>query len=191
MASGSGGWILLYKETEAGRLDALSFTPLNNRGPLGTNSPLPHAGVRYPPPLLYVAGVLAGWLLDVLHPVPIAGGASSVRIALGWLGVACWLALFLAAFAAFRRENTTIIPNRPATAFVTHGPYRFSRNPMYVSLVLLYVGATLLINSWWPFVFLPVVVVGIDRGVIAREEAYLAGAFPEYRVYTQRVRRWM
>ena len=156
-----------------------------------TKSPLPHAGVRYPPPLLYIAGVVAGWLLDLWHALPITSGSSNVRTVLGCLGIAMWLALFLAAFATFRRANTTIIPNRPAHAFVAHGPYRFTRNPMYVSLVFLYVGATLLINSWWPFVFLPLVVVAIDRGVIAREEAYLADAFPEYGEYTQRVRRWM
>jgi protein-S-isoprenylcysteine O-methyltransferase Ste14 len=63
---------------------------------------------------------------------------------------------------------------------------------MYVGLVALYLGVTLLMNSWWPLFFLPVVVILIDRTVIAREERYLASAFPaEYGAYTKRVRRWL
>ena len=67
-----------------------------------------------------------------------------------------------------------------------------TRNPMYVSLVALYAGVTLLVNTWWPFLFLPFVVIAVDRAVIAREERYLASAFPaEYGAYARRVRRWL
>lgn len=119
-------------------------------------------------------------------------GAFWPRDVVGALGILIWLALFLSALAAFRRARTTLIPNQPAAALVTRGPYRITRNPMYLSLVALYLGVTLLMNSWWPLFFFPVVVILIDRTVIAREERYLASAFPaEYGAYTKRVRRWL
>ena len=75
---------------------------------------------------------------------------------------------------------------------MTAGPYRLTRNPMYVSLAALYVGVSLFANSWWPLLLLPVVLLAVDRAVIAREERYLAGAFPaEYAAYRARVRRWL
>jgi protein-S-isoprenylcysteine O-methyltransferase Ste14 len=153
--------------------------------------PLPHPGVRYPPPLLYVAGLLAGWALHRWRPLPITAGPATARTLAGLLCVGLWLALMAGALAAFRRARTTLIPNRPAAALATGGPYRFTRNPMYLALVALYVGVTLLANSWWPLALLPVVVLAVDRDVIAREERYLAGAFPaEYAAYRSRVRRW-
>ncbi len=156
------------------------------------SAPLPHAGVHFPPPLLYVAGLAAGWGLHRWQPLPLTAGASWVREISGAVGVVVWLALFLSAFTAFRRVRTTIIPNQPAAALVTQGPYRLTRNPMYLSLVALYLGATLLMNSWWPLMFLPVVVAVVDRAVIVREERYLASAFPtEYASYSKRVRRWL
>jgi protein-S-isoprenylcysteine O-methyltransferase Ste14 len=67
-----------------------------------------------------------------------------------------------------------------------------TRNPMYVSLAVLYVGLTLIVNSWWPLPLLAVVLVVVDRAVIAREERYLAAAFPvDYATYRARVRRWL
>jgi protein-S-isoprenylcysteine O-methyltransferase Ste14 len=160
---------------------------------MAESTPLPHAGVHFPPPFIYAAGIAAGWALHRWwHPLPITPGGSGVREALGVAGVLAWLGLFVSAAVTFRRARTTLIPNRPASAVVSGGPYRFTRNPMYVSLVALYVGITLLIDTWWPFVFLPLVVVAIDRTVIAREERYLASAFPaEYGAYASRVRRWL
>lgn len=153
-----------------------------------TTSP-PHPGVRFPPPLIYLAGFLVGLALERSHPLPID---SAVRAIMGIAGVLVWLVLFASAVAAFRRAHTTLIPNQPATAFVTRGPYRFTRNPMYISLVALYLGLAALLSSWWPVGLLPIVVALIDRLVIVREERYLAGAFPvEYRAYTQHVRRWL
>src|SRR5207244_12588786 len=75
---------------------------------------------------------------------------------------------------------------------VVHGPFRFTRNPMYVSLVALYLSLTLFVNSVWPLVLLPVVIALVQRQAIAREEAYLEAKFGgEYRAYKPRVRRWL
>jgi protein-S-isoprenylcysteine O-methyltransferase Ste14 len=157
-----------------------------------TSDPRPHAGVNFPPPFVYVAGILVGWLLNRRWRLPLTGGSSSVREALAVLLMVTWLVVSVGAFAAFRRHRTTIIPNRPASAVVTDGPYRYTRNPMYVSLVALYLALALLMNTWWPIVLLPVVILVIDRTVIAREERYLSSAFPnEYGPYRARVRRWV
>jgi protein-S-isoprenylcysteine O-methyltransferase Ste14 len=137
-----------------------------------------HAGVPYPPPLLYVAGIVAGWLVHRALPLPITGRPSAVRAALAITFGLGWLALFAPAWSGFLRKRTTIIPNRPAAALVTSGIYRFTRNPMYVSLVLLYIAVTLVLDSWWPIVFLPLVILAVDRLIIRREERYLASASP-------------
>ena len=159
---------------------------------MSADEPPTHAGIPYPPPLLYVAGIVAGWLVHRAAPLPITGHPSAVRTALAIAFGLGWLALFAPAWAGFLRERTTLIPNRPAAALVTSGIYRFTRNPMYVSLVLLYVAVTLALDSWWPLVLLPLVIVAVGRFVIRREERYLAAAFPnEYPAYCQRVRRWV
>ena len=151
-----------------------------------------HAGVHFPPPLVYVAGIVIGWLLHRWRPLPITTGPSPVRTTFAAIAFLVYLGFFGAAFTAFRRARTTLIPNQPATAFVTDGPYRFTRNPMYVSLVALYLAVALFMNGWWPIVLLPLVVLVIDRAVIAREERYLGAAFPsEYSAYRARVRRWL
>jgi protein-S-isoprenylcysteine O-methyltransferase Ste14 len=85
-----------------------------------------------------------------------------------------------------------VLPNRPASALATGGPYHFTRNPMYVGMALLYIGLALVLNTAWPLVFLPLVLLIIDAAVIRREERYLISAFgEEYRAYCSRVRRWL
>jgi protein-S-isoprenylcysteine O-methyltransferase Ste14 len=155
-----------------------------------------HAGVHFPPPFIYVGGLVIGWLLDRAWPWPVTSAsgssAATVRVVLALLFAAAYLALFLAALSAFRRARTTLIPNRPATAFVTNGPYRWSRNPMYVSLALLYLAVALWMNSWWIVLMLVPVLLVIRTAVIAREERYLSSAFPgDYQSYCDRTRRWL
>lgn len=156
--------------------------------------PPPHAGVHFPPPFVYAAAFVVGLLLQRGWPLPITGPGTA-RGALLIAGLSLflmWVLLTGSAFLTFGRARTTVIPNRPASALVTSGPYRISRNPMYLALALLYAGLSLLLNTWWPLVFLPLVVILIDRLVIAREERYLASAFPqEYDAYRSRVRRWL
>lgn len=155
-----------------------------------------HAGVRVPPPFVYVAGLAIGWLLDRARPWPISrstgSSASSLLLALAVALAVGYVIIFLSALAAFRRAHTTLIPNRPATAFVTDGPYRWTRNPMYVSLALLYLALALWMNSWWAVLMVIPVLLVINGAVIAREERYLGSAFPEqYAEYRARTRRWI
>ena len=155
-------------------------------------TPIPNPGIRFPPPLIYVAGLVAGWGLQRMRPLTLPDGLGAVRVVLAAACIVAWLLLMLWAFATFHRAHTAIKPFRPARSIVTNGPYRITRNPMYVSMTALYLGITLLINSWWPLLLLLIVLFVIRRFVIAREERYLTDAFPvEYAAYCQRVRRWL
>lgn len=155
-------------------------------------SPPRNPGVHYPPPLIYVAGFVSGWLVHCRWPLPIAGPGSRAGQIVAGLSFAIWIAFMLWAVINFRRARTSMLPNRPAARLVTSGPYRITRNPMYVSLVALYLAVSLLLNSWWPVLFLPLVISVMGFAVIRREEEYLAVAFPEeYAAYRRNVRRWL
>ena len=92
----------------------------------------------------------------------------------------------------FRRAGTPVDVRRPTTRVVTDGPFRFSRNPGYLSLTGMYVGLTAVTDALWPLVFLPGVLLAVQRGVIKREERYLERKFGEdYLAYKARTRRWI
>ena len=159
---------------------------------MNESAPLASAGVRFPPPFVYAIGILVGWLADRRWPWAITAHPASWRPILVAALLLVWLALFLPAAALFRRAGTSLIPHKPVSAFVVSGPYRFTRNPMYLSLAALYLAVALILDSWWPVLFLPVVLIVIQRAVIAREERYLHGRFPvEYATYCSRVHRWL
>jgi protein-S-isoprenylcysteine O-methyltransferase Ste14 len=85
-----------------------------------------------------------------------------------------------------------MIPVRPATALITEGPFRFTRNPLYLSLALLYLGIGLWLGALWPIVLLPALMLLVQQLVVLREEAYLESRFGDaYRTYRNRVRRWL
>jgi protein-S-isoprenylcysteine O-methyltransferase Ste14 len=112
--------------------------------------------------------------------------AAGLPLALGGLSLAREF------FITFRRAGTPVDPRRAATVLVTHGPYRFTRNPAYLGMALLYSGITLLRGALWPFATLPAVLTIVDRGVIAREERYLTERFGQsYTDYCANVRRWI
>jgi protein-S-isoprenylcysteine O-methyltransferase Ste14 len=148
------------------------------------------ASVRLPPPVLYAAPFLAGWALDRVAPLRMADSAwrkpTGVALVAAGEALAGWGVL------TFRRHGTTIIPHHRVRTMVTSGPYAVTRNPMYVGLTTSYLGASLLLGSWWPPLALPAVVLAVDRLVIAREEAYLRGRFGEaYEEFCRRSRRWL
>jgi protein-S-isoprenylcysteine O-methyltransferase Ste14 len=153
-----------------------------------------HPGVRFPPPLLFVVAFAAGLLLHArVRPAPVVrDGRSALLLAGGWLGVAAGVAILLWAFATFLRARTAIYPNQPASRLVAEGPYRWSRNPMYVSFTSVYVGGALLGNTLWPLATLPFALALLHALVIRREERYLDAAFgPAYAAYRASVPRWL
>jgi protein-S-isoprenylcysteine O-methyltransferase Ste14 len=144
---------------------------------------------------LYVLGFAGGLALERWAVrVHLAGSAGSrpLLVVLGWLGIVIGLAIAGWGLATFWKARTAVIPNRPARTLVASGPYRFSRNPMYVGLGVLYLGLAMLFDVGWPIVCFPLVVTAVYLFVIRREERYLAAAFgSEYVRYQQRVRRWL
>jgi protein-S-isoprenylcysteine O-methyltransferase Ste14 len=148
------------------------------------------AGVKFPPPFVYAAAVVGGLLLNRRWPIAIGGGMP--RDVIGWGLVALWLALTFGSIGLFWRRHTSIIPNRPASTLVAAGPYRFTRNPMYVGLALLTAALGILLDTWWPIILLVPALVFIRVAVIAREEEYLRRRFgAEYEAYLRQVRRWI
>jgi protein-S-isoprenylcysteine O-methyltransferase Ste14 len=149
-----------------------------------------NSGVKFPPPLLYLLGLLAGWWLQRVHPLPTL--PKNVALGGGILLIVAGLAVARAGVRAVWKAKSSIVPIRPTTAIATDGPYALTRNPMYLGLVFIYIGIAFLIHSAWALLLLPLVVVGIDRLVIAKEERYLAGKFGDsYISYCSRVRRWI
>ncbi|MDQ6636493.1 MAG: isoprenylcysteine carboxylmethyltransferase family protein [Candidatus Dormibacteraeota bacterium] len=154
-------------------------TPITQRGP----------GVIAPPPLLFLAPLLGGFLLDRLLPLPplprALRGAGPPLVAAG-IGLCGWFV------ATMQRAGTPVDVTKPPTALVQDGPFRRTRNPGYVGLALGYSGLVLAAGGRWPLILLPGALTVVDRGVIQREESYLEQRFgADYRDYRQRVRRWL
>ena len=155
--------------------------------------------VRIPPPIVYLGALLLGIAVDKLLGTR-SGLARLQGVGLGaevrvWIAVAvlaAGLIIGLLAAGLFHRAGTDVKPWRSSTALVTDGPYRWTRNPMYLGMTLVYVGLALAADSPAALLlFIPVLFV-IQTQVIAREERYLEGKFgDEFRAYRARVRRWL
>ena len=93
---------------------------------------------------------------------------------------------------SLRLARTSPFPERPTTSLVVRGPFRFTRNPLYVSMSLVHTGVSVFANALWPLLFLVPAVLSIRYLVIAREERYLTRRFgADYGAYCRRVRRWL
>jgi len=150
------------------------------------------ANVRFPPPLIYVGGLMLGIAAERLLHLPRLGLGSEIRDLLGALFVIAGFAISFAGAGLFLRRGTAIIPFKPATRLVTTGIYRWTRNPMYLGMALIYLGVAAFFNSLSSLVLLPLVLAIVQTQVIAREEAYLERAFgAEYVAYKKRVRAWI
>ena len=149
------------------------------------------AGVVAPPPLIYLGTLIFGLLLGRRFPIsflprkkmarglglpPLVGGV----LLLGWFE------------RAMRQADTPASPYKPVERIATEGPFRYSRNPGYLSMAMIYAGIASLANALWAILLLPVALLAIQRGVIEREERYLERKFGEaYLSYKAQVRRWI
>ncbi len=149
------------------------------------------AGVIAPPPLIFLAFLAAALGLHYgCCPLP-TGWPESVRYTLAVLLTSGALALLVGAGSSFHQAGTNIRPWQPTTAIVEVGPYRWTRNPMYLGMTLIYLAVGLWADSWMPVLLLWPLLETVKRGVIWREERYLSEKFgDEYRHYQSRVRRW-
>lgn len=147
-------------------------------------------GIKVPPPLIYLLPLVLGLLLDRRVRVPFLP-RDVVRM-VGWPLIGGGVLLG----GWFRKTmsdcDAPVRTDRPVPQLTTEGPFRYSRNPAYLGLAMIYAGIAALRNSLWAILFLPLVLVVIQREVIGREERYLERAFgEEYLAYQARVRRWM
>lgn len=148
------------------------------------------AGVVAPPPLIVGVPMLAALLLERLYPWSLGSASWLVPVGVGLLLTG--LALLLPSIVVFRRARTHPEPWKPTKALVTGGLYRYTRNPMYLGMLLVYLGLTLVERTAWPLVALPAVILVLEVGVIRREERYLARCFGvSYEAYRRQVRRWL
>jgi protein-S-isoprenylcysteine O-methyltransferase Ste14 len=149
-----------------------------------------NAGVVVRPPLLYGGGFVVVLVLRWLWPMPIVehGGPLWAALAVAVVGVA----IILLGRRTLVAAGTNVDPMRATTAIVTTGPYRFSRNPIYVGLTLLYLGLASAFNTWWAVIVLVPILAIMHLGVVRREERYLEQKFGEpYRQFCSRVRRYL
>lgn len=148
------------------------------------------AGIVFPPPLIVLLAFGAAIALHYLWPAPIA--AKSLSIMLGaslsvfGVGIAGW------GRAQLAKAGTNVNPYKPTTAIVSGGPYRFTRNPLYVGMLSLLLGLTFLMGTWWGLVLFAPAFLVLHYGVVLREEAYLERNFGHaYLSYRRKVRRWL
>ncbi len=142
------------------------------------------------PPLIYGTSLLLGIVIQLMFPISFLPGR--VGVLLGVLLILFSIFIVGSAIRALGRAKTTFDVHQPTVAIVTDGAFRYSRNPMYLSLTLLYLGLTSLVNSLWMLLLVMPLMVVMQRGVVKREEQYLEGKFgDEYLRYKMRVRRWI
>jgi protein-S-isoprenylcysteine O-methyltransferase Ste14 len=146
--------------------------------------------LSFPTPLYYAAGLTLGFILHLVLPIPLL--SETLTLTIGLVLIVAGGALGGLAILAFRKSDTSLSAAVPSRALVLDGPYRRSRNPMYLSLAVLYAGFTFLLNAVAALLLLPLVIWLVQRRAIESEEHYLEQKFGDaYRQYKTRVRRWL
>ena len=142
------------------------------------------------PPVAIGAPFVVGWLVTLVGGDPVSLGGWRVPIGwaltvffVAWNGWTLWL---------FGRHRTGLLPGQATHAIIQEGPFRISRNPLYVGLLALYLGLALLAPTFWGLMLFPAAVLLLLWGAIEPEERFLHERFgPRYDDYTRRVRRWL
>ena len=146
----------------------------------------------YPPPYLYGWPLFIGLGLNIIFPLPLFPQEFFyARLFVGAAFIVAGISLVVWAVKTLFKSN--VDPRfKPVGGIVQSGPFGYTRNPMYVSFTLIYLGILTAVNALWPLLFLPIVIAVLYYGVIKREERYLTSRFgEEYRKYCARVRRWL
>jgi len=154
------------------------------------NKPLSHPDVHFPPPVLFVALIGAGWGLQKLIMLPaflIPGHKM-----LGFEFIVAGLAIILWSSLEFRRHKTTILPHKASSAIISSGPFKYSRNPIYFAFAMIQLGAAIVLANLWILILLVPALIIMEKFVIEREEAFLGQEFGQpYSDYKKKVRRWI
>jgi protein-S-isoprenylcysteine O-methyltransferase Ste14 len=147
-------------------------------------------GIIVLPPLLTLGTFLFAVALHLAWPLrlgaPVWLRISGALLVLGAVVLAVW------GRRTMLRDGTNVNPYKPSLSIVTNGPFQFTRNPLYLSNVVAYLGLTFILNTIWPLILLVPMVLVFNRGIIQREERYLEAKFGDaYLAYKARVRRWL
>jgi protein-S-isoprenylcysteine O-methyltransferase Ste14 len=163
--------------------------PSRNSDPLKGAEAVANLGV-FRPPLIYLASIATGLALHWAWPRPLLSGVPAGP--LGGALVVASLVLFGYSVQRFQAAGTPVPARKPTTAIVRAGPYRFSRNPIYLAFSLLQLGIAVWVSSWWLVATLAAAIAIIHYVVVPREEQYLEARFgAAYREYKASVRRWL
>ncbi len=146
--------------------------------------------VRIVPPLVYLAGLAIGFLASLWLPIKFI--PDLVGWTLGAILIIGGAALTSSALVKFRQAGTTVRPDRAAKTLVIAGPYKMTRNPMYLGLAFVYLGIAIAGQSLWAIILLPLVLIIIQRRAIEPEEEFLKRRFgADYISHMTKVRRWL
>jgi protein-S-isoprenylcysteine O-methyltransferase Ste14 len=156
-------------------------------------TPAPAGGLIPWPPVIYAAGIAISLLLDAVYSLPwFTSPMSDILVAIGWLALLAFVALFATAVRAMQRARTPINPKAKPEHLVTGGPFGISRNPIYLADTLLLIGLGLVTGIAWSLPLALLAAFITQKMAIEREERWLAEKFGKaYRDYSKRVRRWI
>lgn len=151
-----------------------------------------HDNIVAHPPVFFLIVLAVGFLLHKLYPLAIMADPGALAKVFSYALFAISGVVMATTTRLMLRKKTDPRPDRPTSRIVTEGFFRYSRNPLYLSLMLIYGGIAVYANSLWLVLLLPVLFVALERGVVLREEKYLEGKFgDEYLKYKNKVRRWI
>ncbi|MEJ0011089.1 MAG: isoprenylcysteine carboxylmethyltransferase family protein [Bauldia sp.] len=160
---------------------------------MSQSQPSDTAGVTVLPPLVYAGGLVVGYIVQFILPIAVAPPTFDVAIrVLGVLLVLFGGYLMFTALGLFQKVGTPVSPHEPTRALTFDGPYRYTRNPIYLGMALILAGLALVGNALWPLLAVIPVIWWITTQVIVREERYLEAKFgAPYADFKKRVRRWL
>ena len=171
------------------KLDLAAVLMIGSNGPQTTEHEAANLGLVRPP-LVYLGAIAIGLAIHALWPAHLVPPALGTPVGVILMLVA--VALFLSAVRSFRAAGTPVPGNLPATTIVRTGPYRFSRNPIYLAFSLVQLGLAFWVNSVGLLLMLIPALALMSFVVIPREERYLEARFPsEYVPFKTSVRRWL
>jgi protein-S-isoprenylcysteine O-methyltransferase Ste14 len=148
-------------------------------------------GVIVWPPVMFLTSLLSGLLLQWFFPWPVPV-STPIRIIIAVVLIVTGFASARWARQTMTRAGTNVNPMKPSTTIVTAGPFGYTRNPLYLSVMGIGVGISIAFGTWWPIAFLVATFPVLEFGVVRREERYLEAKFGDpYREYKRRVRRWI
>jgi len=169
----------------------LEYRPCFAEGIVRSTGTEDHPGVMVFPPLAWLVGAVVSGVVHWILPVRMIM-RYHLSLLLGIVLAMTALALILWAVLIMKMAGTNVPPSKPALTIVRNGPYRFTRNPMYLGLCLLQVALGFFLNDWIPLLFAVLLALLLHYGVVLREEKYLEAKFgDQYLALKRNVRRWM